>query len=403
VLFCGVDWASDHHDICVVGEDGALRWRGRIAHDPSGIEQLRETIATHESDPTRVCVGVETSHGLLVGALVEAGYVVYPINPKAAERFRDRRKPAGGKHDRLDAEVLAQAVRTDRASLRALLPDSALATEIATLARDRHALVREHTRLLNQLRSALAEYFPAALLAFDLDADSTLAFLERYPTPEAAAKLSAFQIAAFLRTRRANRDLAAKAAAAKEAFHAPALQARPELARAKARLVRVVCAQLQALRPELAAYERELERLLKIHPEGELFRSLPGLGVVLASRVLAGTGDNPERFTSAAGLCAYAGTAPILIQSGKRSMVKARSACPKEFRDAVQQWADQARRPTRCAWAAEFYRRHRARGHNHNESLRALGNRLLELLFDLRRRGLTYDESVHAANIRWAA
>ena len=401
MLFCGVDWASDHHDLCLVGEDGAVRWRGRVAHDPDGIERLREQIASHESDPARVAVGIETSRGLLVGALVEAGYVVYPFNPKAAERFRDRRKPSGGKHDRLDAEVLAQAVRTDRVSLRALLPDSAVATEIATLARDRHALVREHTRLLNQLRSALAEYFPAATVAFDLDADSTLAFLERYSSPEAAAKLSTFQIASFLRAQHANRDLAAKAAAAKDAFRAPALHARPEIARAKARLVRVVCAQLRALRPELAAYEHELERLLKIHPEGELFRSLPGLGVVLASRVLAGTGDNPERFRSAAGLCAYAGTAPILIQSGKRSMVKARSACPKEFRDAVQQWADHARR--RSVWAAAFYRRHRERGHTHNESLRALGNRLLELLFDLRRSGTRYDDAIHAANIRWAA
>ena len=401
MLFCGVDWASDHHDLCLVGEDGAVRWRGRVAHDPDGIERLREQIASHESDPARVAVGIETSRGLLVGTLVEAGYVVYPINPKAAERFRDRRKPSGGKHDRLDAEVLAQAVRTDRASLRALLPDSAVATEIATLARDRHALVREHTRLLNQLRSALAEYFPAATVAFDLDADSTLAFLERYSSPEAAAMLSTFQIASFLRAQHANRDLAAKAAAAKDAFRAPALHARPEIARAKARLVRVVCAQLRALRPELAAYEHELERLLKIHPEGELFRSLPGLGVVLASRVLAGTGDNPERFRSAAGLCAYAGTAPILIQSGKRSMVKARSACPKEFRDAVQQWADHARR--RSVWAAAFYRRHRERGHTHNESLRALGNRLLELLFDLRRSGTRYDDAIHAANIRWAA
>lgn len=121
-------------------------------------------------------------------------------------------------------------------------------------------------------------------------------------------------------------------------------------------------------------------RLFKTHPEGELLRSLPGPGTILASRVLAGTGDNPDRFRSAAGLCAYAGTAPILLQSGKRAVVKAGAACPKEFRDAVQQWADQARRPVRSAWAAEFYRRHRARGHNHNESLRALANRLLELL-----------------------
>lgn len=70
-------------------------------------------------------------------------------------------------------------------------------------------------------------------------------------------------------------------------------------------------------------------------------------------------------------------------------------------RHATQQWAGQARRWS--PWPAEFYRRHKARGHDHNESLRALANRLLELLFDLRRLKRTYDETAHVANIRWAA
>lgn len=401
MVFCGIDWAEDHHDVCLVDETGGVLWRRRIAHDPSGVAELQAAIERHEPDPRNVLVAIETGRGLLVGALVEAGYLVYPINPKAAERYRDRRKPAGGKNDRLDAAVLADALRTDRASLRALLPDSDLGREIATLARDHAALVRDHTRLRNKLRSALLEYFPAAPAAFTLDADSTLRFLARYPTPEAAAKVSVSQLARFLKAQGANRNATAKAEAAVAALRAPALRAAPEVARAKARLVEALCTQLLALRPTLDEYERELGRLLKAHPEGEILLSLPGLGVTLASRVLAGTGDNPQRFRSAAGLCAYAGTAPIVIQSGKRAVVKARAACPKHFRDATQQWADRARRWS--PWAAEFYRRHRSRGHNHNESLRALANRLLELLFDLRRSRRRYDEAIHAGNIRWAA
>ena len=401
MVFCGIDWAEDHHDVCLVDEAGGVLWRRRIAHDPSGVAELNSAIAQREPDPAQVLVAIETGRGLLVGALVGAGYVVYPINPKAAERYRDRRKPAGGKNDRLDAAVLADAVRTDRASLRALLPDSELGREIATLARDHAALVRDHTRLRNKLRSALLEYFPAALAAFDLDASSSLRFLERYPIPEAAARLTPARLERFLKAQGANRNASVKAEAAVAALRAPALRAAPEVARAKARLVTALCTQLLALRPTLVEYERELGRLLKVHPEGEILLSFPGLGVVLASRVLAGTGDNPARFASASGLCAYAGSAPIVIQSGRRMVVKARVACPKYFRDAVQQWADQARRWS--PWATDFYRRHRARGHNHNESLRALANRLLELLFDLRRLHRTYDEAVHAANIRWAA
>lgn len=402
MLFCGIDWSEEHHDVCLVDEAGGVLWRRRIGHDPGGVEQLRAAVERHEPDPSQVAVGIEISYGLLIGALVGAGYVVYPINPKAAERFRDRRKVSGGKDDRLDAEVLAHAVRTDRAALRALLPDSELAVEIGALARDQLALVRERTRLRNQLRSALLEYFPAALQAFDLDARSSLAFLERYPTPEAAARLSAAALERFLKAQGANRNAGDKAAAAVTALRAPALRARPEIARVKARFVHVLCAQLRALAPAIDAYERDLERLLKTHPEGEILLSFPGLGPVLASRVLRGTGDNPERFRTAAGLCAYAGTAPIIHQSGKRrAQVQARVACPKPFRDAVQQWADRSRRWS--PWADEFHRRHLARGHTHNESVRALANRWLELLFDLRRKGIRYDEAVHGANIRWAA
>ncbi|MDQ6859172.1 MAG: IS110 family transposase [Chloroflexota bacterium] len=399
MIFVGIDWAEEHHDVCIVDVQGVVLWRHRIGHDPAGVRSLREATAALEPDPAQVMIGIETGRGLLVSELVAAGYVIFPINPKAAERFRDRRALSGRKDDRLDAEVLAQAVRSDRASLRVLLPDSPEALEIATLARDHANLTRQQIRLRNQLRSALQEYFPASVRAFSLEARSALVFLTRYAEPEAAARLSVGQVARFLRTQRANRNADAKAQTIVDLLRAPALRARPEVARAKARLVRTLCAQLLSLHPAMQAYERELADLLKRHPEGEIFLSFPGLGVVLASRVLAATGDNPERFASGYG--PYAGTAPIVVQSGKRRVVKARVAAPKYFRDAAQQWAEQARRWS--PWAGAYYARHRARGHSHNESTRALADQLLRQLFDLRRLGTKYDEAVHLANVERAA
>ncbi len=146
------------------------------------------------------------------------------------------------------------------------------------MARDYASLVRDHTRLRDNLRSALREYFLAALAAFDLGADSTLRFLARYPTPEAAAKLSVAQIMRFLKAQLANRNAGAKVQATVAALRAPALRARLEIARAKARLVGALCTQLLALRPTLAEYERELARLLRTHPEGEIFLSFLGSG-----------------------------------------------------------------------------------------------------------------------------
>ena len=177
----------------------------------------------------------------------------------AAEGFHDRRKLSGGKNDRLDAEVLAEAVRTDWANFRALLPDSPLAAEIATLARDRQALVREHTRLTNRLRSALNGYFPAALITFDLDADSTLAFSSaiRPPWPQRSSARSRSPASwglawrtAILRQRPRRRKKPSAHRRSGPAHRAPG--PRPGC-------VRVIGAQLQALRPELSAYEQELD------------------------------------------------------------------------------------------------------------------------------------------------
>src|SRR5713101_4671143 len=146
MVFCGIDWSEEQHDVCVVDAGGGRLWRGRVRHDPEGIAQLRAALAALEPEPGEVVVGIETGRGLLVGELVLAGYSVYPINPKSAERYRERRRASGGKDDRLDAEVRANAVRTDRAVFRPLLPDSERAVEIATLARDHAALTRDHTR-----------------------------------------------------------------------------------------------------------------------------------------------------------------------------------------------------------------------------------------------------------------
>lgn len=119
MVFCGIDWAED--DVCLVDESGGVLWRQPIAHDPTGVAKLHAVMERHEPDPGNVLVAIETGPGLLVAALVEAGYLVYPVNPKAAERYRDRRKPSGGKNDRLDAAVLAFKRRPSSRSYSASL------------------------------------------------------------------------------------------------------------------------------------------------------------------------------------------------------------------------------------------------------------------------------------------
>ena len=112
-------------------------------------------------------IGIETDRGLWVGALTAAGYQVFAINPLAAARYRDRHHLSGAKSDASDAKLLADLVRTDRHNHRPIAGDSADAEAIKVLARTHQSLIWTRTRHTNALRSALREYYPAALEAFD--------------------------------------------------------------------------------------------------------------------------------------------------------------------------------------------------------------------------------------------
>jgi hypothetical protein len=102
-LTCGVDWAEAHYDVALVDGDGVVVARARIDTGATGFNKLLALIAEHEGSAQDTPVSIETDKNLLVVALVEAGFTVYPINPRAVARYRERYGQAGGKSDPGDA------------------------------------------------------------------------------------------------------------------------------------------------------------------------------------------------------------------------------------------------------------------------------------------------------------
>jgi transposase len=177
MLFVGDDWAEDHHDVEVVGEDGRRLAAQRLPEGPAGVVALHALIARFapaqwaELDPgeaaSRVKIGIETDRGPWVAALTAAGYEVFAINPRSASRYRDRHSTSGAKSDAGDAHVLAEIVRLDRAHHRPVAADSTLSQAMKLVARNHQNLIWERTRHVLRLRSTLLEFFPAALTAFE--------------------------------------------------------------------------------------------------------------------------------------------------------------------------------------------------------------------------------------------
>ncbi len=390
MLLVGIDWADAAHVYCLMDETGTTLTSGTIPHTPEGLEQLLVTVGAHATDPREVCVALETSHGPLVGTLLDQGFTVYPINPKAVDRHRERFRVSGAKSDLRDAWVLATLLRTDRALYRPLQPDSEAAQELRTLTRDRAELIRTRTMLSNQLTACLKAYFPDFLaVCEDPDRPVALALLQAFPTRDVLRAASVKRLEAFLRTHHYPGS-AAKAQEIHARLRAPAFQIAPVVIRTKARLARTLAQQLVVLAQQLEAYEVEIRRVLRTHPDGELYRSLPGAGDLLAARMVGELGDNRTRYPTAVVAQCEAGTAPVTRASGTTRSVHVRRACIHPLRETMWHFAFCTIK--QCAWAKAYYRRARTRGKKHAETIRMLGHVWLRIVIAMRRDHRLYDE-----------
>ena len=391
--FAGFDWASDHHDVVVVDPHGAVLDDFRIDDTADGWQQLRERLARY----SQLAVAIETSSGAAVERLMQAGYAVFPVNPRAAKRYRERQAPSGTKTDRLDAWSLADALRLDGGHWRPLQPDHPLTVELRLLCRDEIALIEQRTALVNQLRAALREYYPTALQAFDdWVARPSWAFVERFPTPQALRAAGKRKWENFLHTYKLyhSKELYAKRltlfAAAEQFCGSPAVT------NAKSLLARALASQLRVLEDHLDEYRRQITERFEQHPDHDLFGSLPGLGEKLGPRLLSELGDDRARFDSAQGLQCYAGTAPVSYESGQIRKTRFRRACQKTLRATVHLWANLSR--TLCPWAEAYYQHKRAAGQSHACALRCLGQRWLKILWKMWQTRSRYDAELHHRN-----
>jgi Transposase/Transposase IS116/IS110/IS902 family len=395
-LFVGDDWAEDHHDIEVMGEAGKVLARRRLPEGAAGLAQLHGLIGRFlPEDPdaaesAEVVIGIETDRGPWVAALVAAGYSVFPVNPLQASRYRERHGVSGAKSDQGDAHMLADMVRTDSHQLRPAAGDSPEAAGIKVLARTHKTMIWERTRAVQRLRHQLREYFPAALEAFeDLDAPDTLELLGKAPDPARARKLTRAQVSAALKRAR-RRNIKDKTDAILAALRSEQLGQPEALTAAYAATARSFIAVIATLNEQVKTLQGQVEEHFGQHPDAEIYLSQPGIGAVLGARVLGEFGDDPHRYRDAKARKNYAATSPITRASGKKKIVAARFVHNDRLVDALNAQALSALSASPGARA--FYDEQVAKGYEHNDALRRLGNRLVGILHGCLKARTLYDE-----------
>ena len=393
MLFVGIDWAEDHHDVCVLDVEGGVVARGRVPDGVEGVAGVHELIGVGiggDQEP-EVVVGIEVDRGLLVRALVASDYGVVAVNPLSVDRYRDRHRVSGAKSDPGDARVLADVVRTDRHLHRRVAGDTEGAEAVKLVARAHQSAIWSRRRLCNQLRSALREFYPAAIGAFAQVGDrDSVAVLGIAPTPPLGRRLSKAKIASALRRSGRKLNIERRTAEIYTALRSDQLAQPAVVEDSYGTIVASLARLIAAHGTEIADLGEALEEGFTKHPDAEIYLSQPGLGVVTGGRVLGEFGDDPARFDTARNRRNYAGTSPITVASGGRRVVRARFARNDRLGDAVNWWAFNATRTSPGAKA--FYDEHRAKGDRHNQALRALGNRLVGILHGCLNNQTLYDE-----------
>ena len=396
-VYCGIDWAEDHHDIALVDRDGNLLARRRVSDDAAGLAGLLALLAEHGDTPDHLIpVAIETPRGLLVACLRATSRPVYPINPMSVARYRDRHSVARRKSDHGDSFVLASVLRTDMHAHRPLPADSELAQAVAVLARAQQDAAWDRITAHNKLRSHLREYYPGFLAAFapargGIMRPEARAVLAAAPTPAQAATLTLTQLRALLKKAGRSRGIDTEAARLREAFRATQMRQLPLVEQAMGQQALALLGQLNAACDAAADLEQAAIESFNLHPDAGIITSFPGLGALTGARVLAEIGDDRSRFQDAKGLKAYAGAAPVTRASGKTRSVTHRRIKNNRLNAAGYIWTFSAL--TASPGARAHYDRRKDAGDRHAAAQRNLFSRLLGCLWHCLITGQHYDEA----------
>jgi transposase len=401
-FWAGIDWSEGLNDVAVVDRHGAVVERARIPESPEGVAQLLRLLAglrtSHRHSRRQVPVAIESGSTLLVAGLRRARQPVVVIPPTMAARYRSRISPTRRKKsDAGDAAMLANILRVDGLHHRQLpdLTDTAEAITVLTRSHTRAGWSRQYHA--NRLRTVLRSIHPAGITAWaDLPdgfrRTEARALLALAPTPRAAARLDVMTIARTLTDAGRTRMSWDRALRLHAAFAEPVILRPPVVEKALGAEVLACLAQLDTACSILDTLAAQVEDTFHSHPHAPIYRSFPGCGPIIAARLLGEIGDDPDRFATARGLRAYAGSAPLTWASGTSVSVSHRRIANRWLKSAGHVWAFTSL--TRSPGCRAHYDRRRAAGDKHTAALRNLFNRLIGCLHHCLLTGKLYNEDI---------
>src|SRR6266487_2494774 len=396
----GIDWASQRHALCLYDCATAKRESSILEHTPEAIAQWARGLQERFKGK-KIALCLEQSKGPLIYALLEYPFfVLYPINPATAARYRMAFKTSRAKDDPSDAQVCLELVLHHREKFNPWLPEDAQTRELSCLLQHRRAAVDLRTLLTNMLRDALKSYYPQALelAGQDLFAPLGCQFLLKWPSLEQLQKARTESVRKFYYAHNCRRmDVIEK--------RLQAIAQMKPLCRDRALIepaliqVKMLVRQLLQLRTALKEYDSSIEHLFARHQDASIWQSFPGAGPTLALRLCCAFGSERSRYQSAPSIQEYSGIAPVQEKSGKNQhWIHRRWARPHFVHQSFFEYASQS--ALHCPLATAFIQDQLARGKSHSTAVRALAFKWQRIMFVCWRDRVLYNETTYLQSLK---
>jgi transposase len=397
--YVGIDWADQAHSVCLRSADSDTDEQRELPHEPQAIHDWARELRVRFPHG-KIAVALEQSRGPLIYALLQHPHLdLLPINPAILTKYREAATAASGvKDDPFDAQLACEVVRIHRDWLRPLQPLPTTVRQLQLLVEARRGFVEQRSAFCEQLGAALKAYFPQALkLVGDLNSPLCWALLRRWPTLSAIQAARTVTLERFYRRRGVHsaERIAERVAIVRSAV---ALTGDAAVLAAMPLQVSVLLAQLEALHPSIAEYDRRIAAVFSGEPDAALFASLPGAGPQLAPRLYVAFGPDRSRFQSAEQIQCLSGIAPVTKRSGKMHLTQWRWHCPTFLRQTFQEFAGCSVPHSR--WAQAFYQLQLEHGHSPQQAKRALAYKWQRILFRCWQDQQPYNEDHYIATLR---
>ena len=385
-VWVGIDWGGKSHAVAVVSETAEEIERFSVPNSPAGYEQLERRLA-HYGELRGIAV--ESTRHVLLLHLMAQEHPLYLINPKISAAWRDAESLSGAKSDERDGLTLACGLALRHKTLEQVPPEDPAVAHLALLCEKECGFIDQRTALVQQLRSQLNLYYPAALDFFeDWTSPTAWDFLLRFPTADMLCRVREHTLVAFLKGHRigSSANWKAKVKGRCAASDWPAHAQESCYMMHATGLVK----ELKVVQATLKQFGGEIKKALKILPQAELLSSLPGAGKKLAPRLTAMVSSSLAQHGGLEALRGHSGVAPVTKQSGKRRQVHIRRMCNKHWRNTLHLFAWCSARAS--SWAKAFYQLRKAKGDSHSTALRKLADKWLHIIMRMLETGEAYDE-----------